>query len=66
MTVSQLMTCHPLAIGVFFKRRMHCVGCPTETFHTIEDVARINGMLLEDLMKDLQEAIDTRGQSTAD
>ena len=58
MTVSELMTVHASAIDVFIKRKMLCVGCPTETFHTLEDVARINGIALEHLLEDLQDAID--------
>jgi len=60
MTVSELMTDYPTAIAVFIKRNMLCVGCPTETFHTIEDVARIHGITLEHLLKDLRKAIDTQ------
>lgn len=57
MTVDELITRHPLAIGVFVKRKMFCVGCPTEGFHTIEEVARIYGILLEPFLKDLENAI---------
>jgi hybrid cluster-associated redox disulfide protein len=61
MTVSELLTHHPSAISVFIKRKMLCVGCPTETFHTLEDVARIYGIELEQLLKELRGAIDTQG-----
>jgi hybrid cluster-associated redox disulfide protein len=57
MTVSELMTYHPSAIDVFVKRKMFCIGFPTDRFHTIEDVARINGILLEHLLKELRDAI---------
>ncbi|HOI94850.1 MAG TPA: DUF1858 domain-containing protein [Syntrophobacter fumaroxidans] len=57
MTVGELVTCHPSVMEVFIKRRMPCVGCPTERFHTIEDVARINGIELERLLKELLDAI---------
>jgi hybrid cluster-associated redox disulfide protein len=63
MTVSELMTYHPSAIDVFIRRRILCVGCPTETFHTLEDAARINGIALEHLLKELQEAIGVKGKS---
>lgn len=39
---------------------MLCVGCPTETFHTLEDVARIYGIAAEQLLKELREVIDTQ------
>ncbi|ABK18613.1 DUF1858 domain-containing protein [Syntrophobacter fumaroxidans] len=57
MTVGELVTRHPSVMEVFIKRRMPCVGCPTERFHTIEDIARINGIVLEHLLKDLLDAI---------
>ena len=62
MTVSELMSAHPPAIGVFLKRKMLCVGCPTETFHTLEDVARIYGIALEQLLKELRGAIDAQNK----
>ena len=58
MTVSELMRVHPSAMDVFIKRKMLCVGCPTESFHTLEDVACIYGIALEQLLRELQGAID--------
>jgi len=57
MTVGELVARHPSVMEVFIKRRMPCVGFPTERFHTIEDVARINGIVLEHLLKELLDAI---------
>ena len=58
MTISELMRAYPPVIGVFMKRKMLCVGCPTETFHTLEDVARIHGIALDQLLKELQAALE--------
>lgn len=58
MTVSDLLKIHPSVMNVFIKRKMLCVGCPTETFHTLEDVACIYGIALEQLLRELQGAID--------
>ena len=57
MTVNELMVNYPSAIGVFLKRKMPCVGCPAEKFHTIEEAARMNGILLRSLLKDVRTAI---------
>jgi len=57
MTVSELMEHHPSVIAVFIKRKLGCVGCPTEAFHTIEDVAHTNSLMLEPFLKDLERAI---------
>jgi len=62
MTVSELMTVYPTTMEIFIRRKMLCVGCPAETFHTIEDVARIHGIRLERLLKDLQAAIEPQGK----
>jgi hemerythrin-like domain-containing protein len=35
-------------------------GCPAETFHKIVDIARINGILLEHLLKDLRDVVDDK------
>ncbi|MBT4512818.1 MAG: hypothetical protein HOC20_11500 [Chloroflexi bacterium] len=35
-----------------------CGGCPTEAFHTLADVARENGISLDQLLQQLQNAID--------
>lgn len=57
MTVSELLSLHPPAIAVFIKRKMCCVGCPTETFHTVEDIARINSINLKCFLKEIEDAI---------
>lgn len=55
MTVNELMRLYPSAITVFIKRKMLCIGCPTERFHTLEDIAHFNGIALERLLKELRE-----------
>jgi len=63
MTVSELMRFYPSAIDVFIKRKMLCVGCPTESFHTLEDVANIYGIVLTELLKEIRWAISAQGES---
>mgnify|MGYP003574253030 CR=1 FL=1 len=60
MTVSELLRVHPSVMDVFIKRKMLCVGCPTESFHTLEDVARINGIALDQLLKELRGSINSQ------
>ncbi len=57
ITVSELMRVHPSAMDVFIRRKLLCVGCPTESFHTLEDVACIYGIAQEKFLKELREAI---------
>jgi hybrid cluster-associated redox disulfide protein len=60
MTVSDLLKIHPSVMNVFIKRKMLCVGCPAESFHTLEDVARIYGIALETFLRELQVAISSQ------
>jgi hybrid cluster-associated redox disulfide protein len=59
MTIQELLTHHPRATAAFIKRRMLCVGCPAQTFHALEDVARIHGGTIDDLSDAIREAIET-------
>jgi hybrid cluster-associated redox disulfide protein len=59
MTINELMTKYPSAVGVFIKRKIPCVGCPAEEFHTIAEAAGMNGILLKHLLKDLRDVLKT-------
>lgn len=59
-TVKEVLINHPGVISFFIRRKMLCVGCPAEMFHTIKDVANNYGLLLEELLKDIQEVIDAQ------
>ena len=63
MTVSELIRVYPSAMDVFIKRKMLCVGCPTESFHTLEDVAHFYGIALEQLLRELQGVIDVQDKT---
>ena len=56
-TVEQLLKQHPEAVNFFFQRGMLCVGCPTESLHTLADVARIYGHELNSFLNDLRLAL---------
>lgn len=62
-TVGELLTHHPSAINVFLRGKMLCVGCPTETFHTLEDVARIYGIAVDQLLQELRAAIEAQDKT---
>jgi len=59
-TVEELMKQCPEVIAVFIQRKLGCVGCPTEAFHTLEDVAHVNGLELNSLLADLEQAIRSK------
>ena len=58
ITVDELIRNHPQAIDFFLKRKMLCVGCPAEAFHTLEEVADSYGIEFKRLLKELLEAIN--------
>ena len=47
----------PGTIEVFSKYRIGCIGCPMMSFEKIEDIARVHGMNLSELLKKLNESI---------
>ncbi len=57
MTVNELLTEFPSVLDVFIKHKMPCIGCPADGFHTIEEAALMNGILLENLLKELSKVI---------
>jgi hybrid cluster-associated redox disulfide protein len=66
MTIQELLGRHPSATAAFIKRRMLCVGCPTQAYHALEDVARIHGCSVDDLRHAIREAIERNEKPSAD
>ena len=63
MTVQELLRRHPSAAPFFVKHKMRCVGCPTEAFHTLGDVARHHGQaLLAALRSVIESESPSRGK----
>ena len=58
MTVNELLLNYPSVIDVFLKRKMLCVGCPAQAFHTLEDVACIYGIPFKELRRELQDTLE--------
>jgi hybrid cluster-associated redox disulfide protein len=56
-TIQALLEQHPRATAVFIERKMLCVGCPAQAFHTLEEVARIHGSTMDDLCDAIRDAI---------
>lgn len=57
ITIGKLLGCYPGATRFFIRRKMLCVGCPAQAYHTLEDVARIYGVALDDLVNNLNDYI---------
>ncbi|NJC97592.1 MAG: hypothetical protein C3F07_02740 [Anaerolineales bacterium] len=56
-TVSDVMSNYPETIPYFLKLKTSCAGCYLARFCTLEDVARVYELLLQDLLGDLDVVV---------
>ena len=56
--VQELLDLYPQALGVFLDIGLLCVGCPTEAFHTLADVAREYRLDLNQLLRRIYKAVE--------
>lgn len=59
-TIDEVVTRHPATAQVFIRRRMHCVGCEIDRFHTVADVCRIYGQPLGRFLDELGQVAQGR------
>lgn len=59
MTVRDLVAQYPDTIRFFLRKKMRCMGCPTEGFHTLSEVARIHGEDPDCFMDELGRSFDS-------
>jgi hybrid cluster-associated redox disulfide protein len=57
MTIRELLEGYPSSIKVFIKLKMFCVGCPAQTYHTLEDVARIYNYDIYALLENIRNTV---------
>lgn len=57
LAISELLAAYPRTVPVFLELRMSCVGCHLARFCTLEDVVRVYGLALEDLLERLRKAV---------
>lgn len=60
LTVKEVLDRCPQALPVFMQLRLLCIGCPTEAFHTLADVAREYDLEIENLLQRIRSAIAER------
>ncbi|MDA0710908.1 MAG: DUF1858 domain-containing protein [bacterium] len=58
--VADLLDQWPETVGVFFKRRMGCVGCSMAPFETLSEAAKIYNLCSTHFLDDLQASIKTQ------
>jgi len=61
MTVHEVLRDHPSAMDVFIGRKMLCVGCPAQAFHTLGDVVRLYGLDEDSFMASLDQYVRQEG-----
>lgn len=57
MSITDIVEKHPETVEVFLKHGMHCFGCMAARFENIEQGALAHGIDVDQLMKDLNEAV---------
>lgn len=57
LTVADLLKRWGQTASVFVNLRMACVGCPLSSFETLDNVAHVYGLPLEELLSELEKAI---------
>ena len=60
LCVADIMSRWPATIAVFIDLEMHCVGCPIGTFHTLYEAADEHGIVLAELIVQIEDAIAGR------
>ncbi|MBN1453156.1 MAG: hypothetical protein JW963_19230 [Anaerolineales bacterium] len=56
-TVEQVLSTYPQTAAVFIRFKADCLGCMLEKFCTLEEVGRDYGLVLDDFLAALNEAI---------
>ena len=56
MTLEQVIKKHPEAVPMLFKHGLHCIGCHIAATEPIEQAAEAHGIVLNELLKDLNDA----------
>jgi hybrid cluster-associated redox disulfide protein len=54
LTVDEVLSVHPRTVSTFLALKTNCVGCHLSRFCTLEDVAKVYALPLDDLLSRLQ------------
>lgn len=64
MTFSEVLDRYPYLAKIFTKYNFHCVFCPMARQETIEDGAKIHGIPVEKLIKELNQEVEKYEKKT--
>lgn len=57
MKIEEVVKKYPETAEIFAKHGFHCIGCVAASFESIEEGALVHGIDVEELIKDLNKAI---------
>ena len=57
MQIGQIIEEYPKTFEVFERNGLHCVGCAIATYESIEDGAKVHGINVKRLLKELNNSV---------
>ncbi len=58
LVVAEVLARWPQTVSVFFRHHMICVGCAMSRFETLDEVAAVYGLDLNNLLRELRQAVE--------
>jgi hybrid cluster-associated redox disulfide protein len=58
MTFADVLQNFPETMEVFGKHGLHCIGCAIGAFENLEQGCQVHGIKVEDLVDDLNKAVE--------
>ena len=66
MAITDVVSKFPETVEIFMKHGLHCVGCAAARFENLEQGANAHGIDVDNLVKDLNEAVTTKNENSDD
>ena len=60
MTIKEVIDKYPETALVFAKYNVGCIGCIAASFEKVKDIAGVHGIDIKMLIKDLNDAVQTK------
>lgn len=60
MIISEVLKVDRGTAPIFMNNGMHCLGCPSSSGESIEDACSIHGIDVDNLVKELNNYLETR------
>ena len=57
MTMGEILTLSPKMADILVESGMHCVGCPSHAFESLNDAAAVHGIEVDSLVAKLNAAL---------